>query len=252
MAKHTDFFDEKGHLSHEARAMLAEQMMGKEHEQQIPEAVNIHLGKCRDCESAVFDLYSDISTESDVMFSIGLPPKHIRSRYLRAEKFINIMKYTSVAAIIILMVMLGRWLFFAPPNIDAIFHANFSPYQNLITSKGDGDNTLSKAMLFYDVKDYDSAIILFKTVLLTNSHSAAANFYLGNAFLAVDEADSAVIYFNKAIVESNRFADAAQWYLALAYLKNKELANAELLLKAIIAKDNFWSAKAETLLGEIR
>ncbi len=233
-------------------AMLAEQMMGKEHITKIPGSVNSHLSECEVCESAVFDLYSDISNQRAVMFAIKLPKKDLPPSVQRFVRIRSIIRFSAVAAILVLMVVIGRGVSFSPPDSDELFNTYFSPYQNLVTIKGDGENKLSKAMLYYDVKDYDSAIILFKTILADDSGQLEKVFYLGNALLAVAEADSAIVYFKKSLAGQDRFADAAQWYLALAYVKNDELANAEVLLKEIVAMENFWSAKAEKLLGEIR
>jgi len=245
------FFEDTGHLSHQAIAMCAEGMTNGVKQLLITDDVKNHLAGCSICQEKIIALYHVIADEPEIMDTIAKSGNITlrNSFFFRAKKGSFI--FLSLAAFILLLVALNTFLFKSSLTPEQLFDKHFSPYQNLITVKGAGDYSLSRAMLFYDVKDYDSAVILFKAVIAGYSNQAETMFYLGNAYLALHEADSGIVWLEKSLAANTKFSNAAQWYLSLAYLKSRDVESAKTLLKKIQDNGGFYSKKADKLLDEI-
>jgi tetratricopeptide (TPR) repeat protein len=237
-----------GHLTDEAVALCVEAMMSAKGENKLPGNIKTHLMECSICNDRVIDLYSDIKDEPEVIRRLkkqsGSMKKHIRfSRHWY--------KYAA-AAILLVLVAVGSFFLFQPPPNGDLFQKYFEPYPNILAMKSDVNDDLSKALLYYELKDWDSAILLFQNVLKNDQTNSGAMFYLGNAYLAIGNNGRAIFWLSEASANDTNLSDQINWYLALAYLAKNDRPIARKYLNNLTDADNFYRPKAKKLLKQIR
>lgn len=144
------------------------------------------------------------------------------------------MKRWLVAGSLIVLAGLAALLFLNKSHkSDRLFFAYYKPDRGLITAMGTSDNYLfDRAMIDYKTKRYDSAVKAWERLLGSNPSNDTLNYFIGSAFLANNNIDSAVYYFEK--VSNNQksaFLNDAYWYLGLASLKQQKSRNAILYIE---------------------
>lgn len=245
------FFTASGHLTDDAIAMCVEGMLVEELADRIPENVTAHLQVCDVCAEKVHDFYRDVADESVVRETI----KNMQHRNEKAGKIIRIQsrKFWAAAALLVILLAVAAVVYFSrPATTETLFASYFSPYQNIITTKSSGQIQVKRAMLYYDLKAYDSAaMMLEKAVGDPLAESEEVLFYLGNALLASGKTLEAVVPFQKVISIDGLFADHARWYLALAYLKMENHDEAIKQLETLSEANSSYSGKARRLLRKI-
>jgi tetratricopeptide (TPR) repeat protein len=241
-------FDDSGHLTDEAIALCVEAMMSSAGKNKLPENIKTHLTQCDICNDRVIDLYRDVKDEPEVI-------RRIQIQSGRAKKNILFSSFSykySIAAVVLVLVAVGSYLLFQPPSAEKLFRENFEPYPNILAMKSEVKNDLSTALLYYELKDWDSAILLFQNVLKNEQTNSGAMFYLGNAYLAKGDSDKAIYWLRKTYDVESGLSDQINWYLALAYLQNKDTKTARSHLENLTEKENFYSEKARKLLKKLR
>lgn len=142
----------------------------------------------------------------------------------------------------VLLVTAGVWfLEWGQPMEKKLFARYYKPDPGLPTLMGVSDNyTFENAMVDYKTGDYQKAIAVWQQLLKENPASDTLNYFIGSAYLAEAEADSAAAYFDKVVaVPGSAFLSDAHWYKALTLLREgkKEEAIAELQRSGHHAKD---------------
>ena len=166
--------------------------------------------------------------------------------------------YWKPMAVAASLVLISSWYFiFGPermPLNEKLYTAYFEPFDSpgtgLTRSEMDVPQTWkAKAYEAYDKGDYRSAVGLFEKALGEND-DPIVKLCLGNAYLAVGQADKAEMMFNKILKEHEDLVTQAKWYLSLAYLKQNKLERARAVLWEI-SKSSTYGEKAQKLLKEL-
>lgn len=155
------------------------------------------------------------------------------------------LKLIGLAASILLIIVISVLYFIDTPNHQALVATNFEPYDNILTVRGEKED-LDEGMMYYESGDYKTAITLFENY----PENTNAQFYKGEAHLAVNEYDAAINSFELVITAHSIFNEIAEYHLALAYIGREDINVAKAHLKAIAADSDFYS-KAQSLLDEL-
>lgn len=167
---------------------------------------------------------------------------------------LNIWYNTWLQAAAVLLIGLLVYIFW-PVSVDEqeLFATHFEVYPNIImpTVRGEviNDSTI-KALAFsaYDQKKYEEAAALFSSI---DQKDATVLFYLGNCYLASNQAERALPLFEKVLNEYEVFDEQAEWYIAVSYLKLEERERAKQALEKVVARNSAYKDKAQTILDKL-
>jgi tetratricopeptide (TPR) repeat protein len=165
------------------------------------------------------------------------------------------LRLAMVAAVVLLFLIAAYIVFFQSPDPEQLYAANFTPYQNVITTSSRSDVTeqteLDKAMILYENKNYAGAIGGLNSYLHQHPDQYELKLYRGIANMQLDSINRAIEDLESVIENNRRLVDQAQWYLALVYLKDKNVSEASKILKAIAEKENTYSNQAQNILNKL-
>lgn len=252
--------DKKGHLDEEGIALIAEGLMDAEVYKRIPDHLLNHIDECLECKQKVLVIYDIIRNDEETRESVSMknaepgqsPVSHSAVKRLIFPKQ-NIAWISAAAALIIFASIYFVAKSFNQTDHEQLFSENFSPYQNLLTMKGDSASSGSDAMYFYDMKMWDSANLYFNKAKAKGMDETALNFYHANALLAGHNTKEAILYFELVINgEDDRFRTQAKWYLALAYLQINQMEESKEILNELQLNTDVYSKKANDLLERIK
>ncbi|WP_273568025.1 tetratricopeptide repeat protein [Maribacter halichondriae] len=141
-------------------------------------------------------------------------------------KTLNISKfrfnYRIAASVTILLAIGGFWFFNSQNSNEKLFNEYYSPDPGLPTVMGANDNyAFYEAMVDYKQGNYDIAIAKWEKLLVSKPENDTLNYFLGSAYLAIEEPTRAVSFLEKAIqAKSSSFRNEAHYYVGLIYLKS--------------------------------
>lgn len=245
------YFNETGHFTHETIAMCAEKMIDLRLHKNLPDEVFVHLQSCVACGNHVAGLYSTISSRPEIVREIT---KNLRKRELKKHRPFSrnsVFLYIAASVVILLTLSVAGYFYMKPKSPEALFQQHFYAYQNILTTKSSTNSELMRAMLYYELEDYEGAQPLFQNVLAHEPHNYAAMFYYANANLVTGKTEQAISLLEQCITSEHPFREVAQWYLALAYLRQAEIQKARSLLLNLKATGDFYGTKAGELLSEL-
>lgn len=134
---------------------------------------------------------------------------------------------------------------------DRLFREYFTPYPVLegTTRSVDSQNAtpVQRAVSKYAAGDYAESIRLFNAIPGIGKEEMAL-FYLGNAYLANNQAGLAEGVFRKYLANYHRLASESKWYLCLSWLQQGKKEAAKLALQELELEDNSYGKKAASLL----
>lgn len=146
----------------------------------------------------------------------------------------------------------------SPADTDALFAEHFSPYEDLITQRGEAENSfLTLAMAAYNEEDYERANSIFKILCgdLPDSRQVTEpiNYlYYANSLLAAGNTQAAIEQLSKLEKRGEAaMSPVVMWYSALAYLKAGKTEDATRYLNALMAEGGGYGKRAEEVLGEL-
>lgn len=137
--------------------------------------------------------------------------------------FSNIRKFAAVAVILIAITCV--WVFSAPQT-DRLYAKYFTPDPGLPTTMSSNSNfEFYDAMVNYKQGEYKTAIEKWEALNVKND---TVNYFLGVAYLANKNENTAVEFLEKA-TQNSEFAlsNEAFYYLGLAYLKEGNVEKAK-------------------------
>lgn len=139
-------------------------------------------------------------------------------------------------------------------NTDQLFSNYFEPSKNvsapIVRSKSDA-GLINEAFIAYTDADYKHAIPLFEKAFESTKNSELL-FYKGNALLAIDQTEDAIVIFKKHLSFSDALTHRTHWYLALAYLKMHQKDKAKHELNTFIdSGEPFKKKEAKSLLKKM-
>lgn len=254
------YFNSRGHLNDETIALFAKRIMTNDESIEIPSSVIAHFEECEDCKTEILDFVEVIADSFDYVTpllknQIESEPKKSHQEKVKPKIRQIILSRTfricSLAAIL-LVFMAVSWFVRHQVSPERLFGQYFSPYKNVITIKGTNDKKLAEGMLLYDLKMYDSAIVVFTEAFMIDSLNRDIKFYLANSLLASEMADEAVPLFYQLQQEKNgKYNIPSNWFLGLSYLKMNEIDRASLVFKEIAEQKNSYSDKAKQILRKL-
>ena len=180
-----------------------------------------------------------------------IPDNAHENRYIQTtfKTMRNKMMPYLIAASVLLLVVLGVWwLTNLQPAHEKLFARHYQPDPGLITPMSSGENYLFYAgMVEYRLGNYDNAIDKWSQVLNQKPLNDTLSYFLGVAFLSVNDLSSATAMLNDAVAHTQSvFIDDAWYYLGLAHLKK---GNWE---KALAALKESRHENAEKVIRDIK
>ena len=141
------------------------------------------------------------------------------------------------AAIVLVAVSVIIFQLRQPTSPQDLYSQYFKPYDNEFVSPKRGvDQSLElqvQSFREYDNGNFSSAIEGFNKILEEDQENTLVLFYLGNAQLAENDGQAAIITFKRFLELSQDFTMQAKWYLALSYLKEDDVDEAKVLLEEL-------------------
>ena len=139
-----------------------------------------------------------------------------------------------VAASILIVVIISVYLLVRPGANQRLYAAFYEPDPGLVTamSSSNSEYEFDRGMVDFKTGNYKTAIERWQPLLKDRQGSDTLNYFIGSAYLALNEADMAIPKLE--IVSQNpgsMFLDDANWYLALAYIQKGQIQKAAKALK---------------------
>ena len=120
------------------------------------------------------------------------------------------------------------------------------------SKSGDRSGEFQPAMARYSAGDYTGAIAPLRAVVVKDSGSAEAHYYLGICLLAGNERDGAIRELRSTIaLGASPYRDGARFYLAKGLLGAGDVKSARAELEQVIAADGDYRQLAQVLLSQI-
>jgi hypothetical protein len=166
-------------------------------------------------------------------------------------------RYLAVAAVITLVIIPAVYLFIAKkPTSEELFLAYYEPYDEMITSRGNANDSLgillADGIEAYNQGAYQRCSELLQSYMIERPDDHRVALYLGIAQLEIDQKELAEANFIRAQQDPG-FKQQAQWYQALTYLKFEDNKKARDMLNSIITSENHYrKAQAERLLDQLQ
>lgn len=171
-------------------------------------------------------------------------------------KIVPLKSWYMIAATISLLIVavLGWWKFGMQDSSEELYASYYQPYPDILTSRGSsGETLLNEALYYYESGNYELAIEKLNKVLADDQDNNELRFYLGQAYLANNDALKAQTVF-RSLLDQNNFAlyDASEWYLALASLKTGNIIATKEVLQQINRNTNHaYREKSKQLIERL-
>jgi tetratricopeptide (TPR) repeat protein len=138
---------------------------------------------------------------------------------------------------------------------DKLFEKYYQPYDGLMNVRSGSTqmtDILVKAMQKYEDREFESALLLFETVLANDSENITSRFYSGISYLETERYTVAEKSFEVVIDhDDNLFIEQAEWYLGLCYLKTGETELAKSMFTTIAKADGYYGKSASRILRNL-
>lgn len=183
---------------------------------------------------------------------------HLKQQLQHVEKTISSKHkrntwYLVAASIVILLSIsiLRNFNSATPKKLFDTYYTVASNTSHPIVRDTNVSDTLTKAFIAYESKQYAQAQALFSTLYHTTNNSELL-FYEGICYLEMGNTTLAIETFIKHKNFNDKLASKRNWYLALAYLKNNNVSKAKNILKEITTSStNYNYTKAKDLLSKL-
>ena len=146
-----------------------------------------------------------------------------KNKFFENKPFI----YSAAASLVILVVGLFAIYQIIQSGEKELYSEYYKPYEDIITTRGDTEDEVAKAMMYYNNKDFTNAEAILYNISKENKERVIESFYLAQSQLAQGKYDLAINTLEPISKDdSSLLKTHARWYLALAYLKlgNKDEA----------------------------
>lgn len=156
----------------------------------------------------------------------------------------------SLAALV--MMGAGLWFYtYRTVEPEKLFEMYYEPYDGVMNVRSGNSEVagiLVTAMQKYEQREFESALLLFETVLANDRTNVTSRFYTGISYIETEHFINAEMSFTEIIQhEDNLFIEHAEWYLGLCYLKTGKIEEAEQLFTAISESDGYYSREARRI-----
>lgn len=185
-------------------------------------------------------LMKETEFDKDLKKAITAEKRKEQKEYLRSlETSLSEPQKTSqrsnwlIAASIAIVIGLASTFFLwnQDSSVDELYDTYFAPYGNVVAPIVRDQSTVSKkahAFAQYEQGEYLKAIEAFDALVDQDSLDIiTSNFYKANAFLQLDEWDTAKKLLLQVVDQNKEWKEESLWYLALASLKLKQIDSAK-------------------------
>ena len=167
----------------------------------------------------------------------------------------SILRIVSVAATVLLLVVVG-WFFLSPaPSSTALFAAHFEPYPMVLTARAapiDAPPELSTALSAYRTGDYTTSAQSFRKLQSATATEEAQLYRLYACVSELGAGNSAnSLSCFQTLQQFPQYREQATWYLALAQLHSGDVDAATITLKSI-AEGQYQYSAARDLLQSLK
>ncbi|MBN2522189.1 MAG: tetratricopeptide repeat protein [Bacteroidales bacterium] len=142
------------------------------------------------------------------------------------------------------------------PSSADLYAQYFKPAEIGMSFRTSGNavsNELRTAMMLYESKRFDEAIVLFEQILEKDNSRIGLNLYSGISHLEVNQYDEANLRFKRIIDhKSNAFIESAEWYLGLCYLLKEDEETAVEVFQKIVDKKGYYARDAKKILNKLK
>jgi len=156
------------------------------------------------------------------------------------------LKFFALAASIVILIGIGATFLLMTPSNASLISANFDPYDNVLTIRGEKED-IDDGLKLYEQKEYSEAIIQFEKY----PENENALFYLAESEMALNNYSEAVLAYEKVITLNNIFQEVATYHLSLAQLGAEEKEKAVKTLNSIPKSSDYYQ-KAQALLEDLK
>lgn len=132
------------------------------------------------------------------------------------------LKFILIAASVFIIATIGIFVFFFNPGKEERLYSEFyTPDSGLISSMSSSDEyVFDRAMIDYKTGHYKAAIQSWDSLLIQKPGNDTLQYFLGSAYLGMDNYNEAIEYFEKVASQTNsNFLEDADWYMGLALIK---------------------------------
>jgi TolA-binding protein len=184
----------------------------------------------------------------------GAAQETVQVKQLMARPGVQKKFFLSMAAALILVAFSAIFLITRRERggPEKIFISYFKPYpsveQDTRQLAEDIPAIRKEAFRAYNNGDYPASIQLFKSILAKEEDELVL-FYLGNAYLSVDDVREAAVIFQRYLNRYREFASEAKWYLSLSQLKQGKTEEAKKLLEELAGQRNDYQDEAKEILN---
>ncbi|MCG8323135.1 MAG: tetratricopeptide repeat protein [Cytophagales bacterium] len=178
-----------------------------------------------------------------------------RNDYSRVKPVFPFFKAMTMAAGIIMLMVVGFFIFERKPDTEALYTSYFKPYYKVISDIERGEVVLSgieDPFQLYEAGQYRKANELFENLLLENPDDYRLLFYHGLAYLNSGFTSGAIDNLSQVADKDDFLLSAtARWYLGLAYLKENRMDQAIDAFNFLVEKDDGYAARAGEIIKEL-
>jgi tetratricopeptide (TPR) repeat protein len=155
------------------------------------------------------------------------------------------------AAVVIVLIAVQVLLKDSVTNEELYYtYINLDDLPSFVIRNEAPKHTLAKAENFFEQKNYEASIALFKDILIENEKDSRVYIYLGIAYTESGNYDKATKIFNQLIASDLLDAEKGYWYKALLYLKMNDEKASKSVLETIIANKYYNAEQAAELLDK--
>lgn len=129
----------------------------------------------------------------------------------------------SAAAAAVLLLAMGVWWWTGRPSAtEKLYRAYYKPDPGLLTAMGPATAyAFEHGMVAYKNEEYRKAIAQWQPLLQTTAGSDTVRYFLGMAWQAIQQYDSAASLLQPLTVDTNRaFSREASWYYGLLLIRS--------------------------------
>jgi tetratricopeptide (TPR) repeat protein len=185
--------------------------------------------------------------------------KEENKKQVKIRKFPHISKVmrVAVASFLAFIMFGGSFYFYSHRTIpaDKLFEIYYEPYESLTNVRsGTAQMTgmLEVAMQKYERQEYESALLLFETILASDGNNITSKFFSGISYLETERFSVAQRSFTGVIShDDNLFIEHAEWYLGLCYLKTGDFEQARKLFANIADSDGYYRKNAGRIIRNL-
>lgn len=157
-------------------------------------------------------------------------------------------------AAVLLILLIPTYFILNNQFSDENLYADYAePYPDRITTMGTSeDDQISKAMSFYNKKDYMQAAQLFSAIRINGTTNENIILYEAVSLTYSDQAQRAVILLSSAVKNEPKNQTSLDWQLILSLLANNEGDKAKKNLEEFLKRnEGYQQEKAEALLKDL-